>query len=783
LDPDRYPLQTGGESHRLNSTGVAMKPIWIIVLVSIMISLHAQEFSCEKVSEFSIAQSYCQIDNLIESEGFLYALSSYGLEIFEIQPGGSLVMLSRTEIGHPSRIALKDEYLYVATAPSEMFALQSHLIQFNITDKTNPTIENELDFGYNSIFIQVYNSYLDVKSNNNEVNIHTFYSLPQLVSVAQYDNLGILEKISETMALSANSNLQNNFTLVDLSDVTAPEEIGAGNVNSQHQYSITRVQTYQDSILIFSEIYNMSFWNISDPYNWQHRATYHFPSALYFFHKPLIVDDLLLLPQSDFIEVMDISDLDAIQVLSQTPLPEYDGHSCFGARQDENIYYATSQNGIKHYVLQDNMLTFLNQYKEHTYSRQSVRVDDYLIQSTTKDGFYIYDITNPLQPIQLDGISGRHYSEFDISGRKLAAFNEEYTYFIYDLEDMHAPSIRNQIDLDQFYFCKFDASDETALYLVDKAYGTFRKYNVTNPGDNDLLFDISLPFYPHDWVVQDGYAYITEYVSSSNKRLYVYEGLSENSPSLCTTLDHFSEANFLRMKMLDSRLCIYSNSAMEVLPQYRTRLYDLSTPQEPSLAFELDAIGEPFSNDEIIMSKTWFGCFVFENDPNPSGVYEPIAMPLTSSSVNGIVFLEDGNQSYFYSCQPSGNAIYEYTYTPASADPQLAPLPAVTLSNYPNPFKPAAAGRGAATEILFSLSSELYEPDEQLIIDIFNVKGQKVRKLEMRNEELEMKSDLSYSVTWDGTDSSNQPVASGVYLYQLRAGKQTLAQKKMMLLK
>jgi hypothetical protein len=45
------------------------------------------------------------------------------------------------------------------------------------------------------------------------------------------------------------------------------------------------------------------------------------------------------------------------------------------------------------------------------------------------------------------------------------------------------------------------------------------------------------------------------------------------------------------------------------------------------------------------------------------------------------------------------------------------------------------------------------------------------------------RGDISYSITWDGTDSANQPVSSGVYLYQLRVGKQTLAQNKMMLLK
>jgi flagellar hook assembly protein FlgD len=107
-------------------------------------------------------------------------------------------------------------------------------------------------------------------------------------------------------------------------------------------------------------------------------------------------------------------------------------------------------------------------------------------------------------------------------------------------------------------------------------------------------------------------------------------------------------------------------------------------------------------------------------------------------------------------------------------DPQLAPLPVVSLSNYPNPFNPS-------TEIRFQLSdaSQL----EHTQIEIFNTKGQKVKELKADMSSRPQRRDLSCTVTWDGTDSANQPVSSGVYLYQLRAGKQTLAQKKMMLLK
>jgi hypothetical protein len=138
----------------------------------------------------------------------------------------------------------------------------------------------------------------------------------------------------------------------------------------------------------------------------------------------------------------------------------------------------------------------------------------------------------------------------------------------------------------------------------------------------------------------------------------------------------------------------------------------------------------------------------------------------------------------------------------AGEEPHAAVPGAVcNLRNYPNPFKPAAAGRGPATEIQFSLSGNQYEPDEQVIIDIFNVKGQKVKTIDVTLslskcgteksnspsfDKLRMTragSCQSFSVTWDGTDSSNRPVASGVYLYRILIDGKPQAQSKMMLMK
>ncbi len=88
------------------------------------------------------------------------------------------------------------------------------------------------------------------------------------------------------------------------------------------------------------------------------------------------------------------------------------------------------------------------------------------------------------------------------------------------------------------------------------------------------------------------------------------------------------------------------------------------------------------------------------------------------------------------------------------------------LHNYPNPFNPE-------TTIYFE-TTNLYENS---LIEIYNLKGQRVKKLEIRNLELGINN-----VVWNGTNDDNQPVSSGIYFYKLISGnfKQI---NKMLLLK
>ncbi len=87
------------------------------------------------------------------------------------------------------------------------------------------------------------------------------------------------------------------------------------------------------------------------------------------------------------------------------------------------------------------------------------------------------------------------------------------------------------------------------------------------------------------------------------------------------------------------------------------------------------------------------------------------------------------------------------------------------VQNYPNPFNPSTT-----IEYLIPTRS-------RVVIEIFNVLGQKVRTLVN-----ETKSAGSYRVEWSGSDDSGNSVPTGIYLYRFRAGD-VVQIRKMLLVK
>ncbi len=93
------------------------------------------------------------------------------------------------------------------------------------------------------------------------------------------------------------------------------------------------------------------------------------------------------------------------------------------------------------------------------------------------------------------------------------------------------------------------------------------------------------------------------------------------------------------------------------------------------------------------------------------------------------------------------------------------------LQNYPNPFNPE-------TWIPYELAE-----DAAVSLDIYSVSGQLVRSLELGIQRRGRYVSQEKSAHWDGRNEYGESVATGIYFYVLRAGRNFSATRKLVILK
>jgi hypothetical protein len=753
-----------------------MKRIFILlVFFVIFVNLFSQQLDLQKNDDLFVAQMYQQRDNIIIEDGHLFALSVYGLEIYEIGINGELNLQSRLPITISNSITKKDNYVYIASSKFSSVDQWGKVYQINVEDKQNPIIVQELGLEYFTWPLQIYGNILNVVMYDLVVKEYhnLFYSLPNLTLITQFQNyFDITEKINDTTLIRRDEF--NQFSIIDISDISNPIIIGSGDISSVHPLiSIQRVTAYQDTILIFSVNDIISIWDINDPNNWQYLAQYQPASDIFGDYKPLIVESSIVLVEYEYIELIGLSDINNPQQLSILPA-NYNyiaSRTLYIAKSDENLYITTNHNGIQCLSLTNNTLSFEYENIEYYPSLAIEKCENFLIFPYHVPAFKYYDFTNPTDPVDMGEIIPNYYPDTQISGNKWAVFNAAtLDYAIYDISNIGDPVITNQIEFDNHHYCHFDLADDNSIYFVDYeddySYH-FKKYDISQPGSNDLVFDISLSHDIIDWLVNDGHAYFIEYVDTYERRLYIYDNLNTNPPNLCNTIENFvPNPNRSLLKMVDGFLVVYTLYDDYVSPNNRTKFFNLDVPDQPEFVYSVNAYGEPFTKDDLVFITSDYQCYVFEKPDNSVIGVEPLADFYDISTIEDIYFIEYNNINYLLLCEGAHIGVYEYEYTPASAENEL-PVSKFKLSNHPNPFNPS-------TRISFNVP----QSSAFATIEIFNIKGQKVNTLPVSESQ-----SLQVSVTWDGTDQNNHPVGSGIYFYQLKVDGEAVASRKCLLLK
>jgi hypothetical protein len=157
---------------------------------------------------------------------------------------------------------------------------------------------------------------------------------------------------------------------------------------------------------------------------------------------------------------------------------------------------------------------------------------------------------------------------------------------------------------------------------------------------------------------------------------------------------------------------------------------------------------------------------------DPSGDYQFVGLP----GGNYCVFRDP--QIIPYCFAPLDSDAFEINFagttevSEAVDTSSLSPKTYHLYQNYPNPFNPT-------TKIPFTVHSSQVTVHSPIptTLKIYNILGQKVRTLVD-----EPKEPGRYEAIWDGKDEDGNPVASGIYFYQLRIGGYCET-KKMILVK
>src|SRR5690554_4298316 len=332
-----------------------------LILTAILSSkteLVSIDFQIEKVNEFSITSSRINglfwKHSIIADYPYLYALSEYGLEIYSIENDGSLTLITRKPVVNSNTMIKINGFIYIGTRKNHYNPFNAMIVKIDVTNPVYPSIvqTKELTGNVRSVDNIFYiNEHL-------LVNTWTYplsYSYPIL-------NLD-LDIVEEYVAFNGLLRIQINENLVlveydafsylvyDLSNIGNVTVVGSGDTSQEHTvYEVFYYDTYQNNVLVIGGQREMSFWDISDPSDWQllHNIIYiQDPSLINYGWAFHITGNYLFYLHSYNLIVIDLNDYTYHQILELEPYPDALGLDA--ATWGNYVYITTPEAGIQRF--------------------------------------------------------------------------------------------------------------------------------------------------------------------------------------------------------------------------------------------------------------------------------------------------------------------------------------------------------------------------------------------------------------------------------------------------
>ena len=520
----------------------------------------------------------------------------------------------------------------------------------------------------------------------------------------------------------------DSLKILDFSNPSSPVELGSVQISMHMSLFMADSLVYfisfsGDSLLLgVIDVTDPAAPTKIGPNKWP------LPEGMYYSLDPFISHDLIYFPGL-YLMIIDISDLDNIK----------ERGSCY----------------IEDFIHD------VNVYGNYAYVAQGM------------DGVRILDVSDPTNPQEIGSYqNGTEITKVIASDKYIflptyqSPFSRTIREFtIIDVSDPTSPKKVGLFDCRDYKAKRIFAVGDT-LYL-SLGWEGLGVYYIS---DSDTIVEITkycTENYVHDVWISGNLAYLLDagggVEGGTVFNLHIID-LSDLS-----NIEELGSCEISRL--LEGSLVVSESKAyLPILPRESASgfiIVDLSDPYNPQeITFFNVASADPpqigvWQNYVFWTVGRWFDKTILAIDTSePTDIKVVGNFDLQENSI-GWANLQDVERNFIYlTGEFFNNGLFILKFTPPTGVVELSPGSDVPdrfslQQNYPNPFN-------LNTIIRYSLPGSV---KSHVSLKIYNLLGQEVQTLV---DELQMPG--YYSVRWDGKDKQGKDVASGIYLYQLKAG-------------
>jgi len=763
-----------------------MKKIVLLLFLSPVILL-SLSFEFEKIDEFAESGDYGEYHRLLIEDNFLYAISHYGFEVNSVNEYGELLRIGIIPIeGDVDGIEKIGNYVFVSvsTQLNRLDEIDSELYKIDVSNPYEPMIVDSIVFPENikNYKIGTYGAYLGYHKLE-EINNNWFYT--QLVfmdpitfeEITSYIIHTFTDKLNDNYFMQQRNSGEYIFDIYDYSDIYDIQLVDSVNFESCPTQFLTG-HAIDDNTFVLMGYESISLYNISDIHNIEYLSTYNRYGITFPFGDCTKVDNYLLIPSEILgIEVVDITDPQnptmfdfwEFPIEELTQINPYFISAGEVIYENNHLYIGTFYNGILLMNFFDGTIEYVNknQCNRNNYTFHDV-FNNHLFTTGFSGGLYVYNIEDVTSPtLEMIIFEDLFVTDFRIKNNYIylttySGLDENNYFKVFDISDLANPILLLDELLSGFSAFRLNENEFNNIYIcsdVNSQYQEVRKYDIANPENivQILQFDFAEIVRAPSFFYS-GYLYV---LANGNemKDLLIYDGFEEENPELVNQITNFTVSP--KIYNVDDYLNIsQSYTGFD-------HFYNLDDPLNPEFSFSTqNSSGWKGCKlrDNVLFCTKGYTVYLYDLEDDPSGELEPFDFFNLNSAYKNITFFSQNDNNYFFCEQLECISTYNYSIETSAQDDLQKPE--ISLSNYPNPFNPE-------TNIIFSLPG-----DSNIELDIFNIKGQKIKTL--LRDQIEAGE---HSITWNGEDASGKKVSSGVYLYKLKVNDDKEIIKKCMLLK